>query len=73
MRRIATRYRIFRVSQHNQNNFGHLPSFMLSGVNHEEYENEQDALDWIIANGDHRTLSYDYIVLPCMRVIQDQQ
>jgi len=72
MRRLVTRYRVFRVNQQNPQHIGQLPSFVLSGVNDEEYEREQDALDWIIVNGDHRTLSYDYVVLPCMRVIQAQ-
>lgn len=71
MRRIEIAYKIFKLVRFSNTREGVYQN-LLELVNHEEYQSENAANDWILNNGDHRTLAFDYVILECRRVVQDQ-
>ena len=70
IKRIETKWRLFQI--HNGN--GNMPKQTMANwelVNREVYDSYKDAEDWVLANGDYRTLEYSYIILPCVRVVAE--
>jgi len=66
---IESRYKVFRLL--NDNNSPRL-DFMLCKLENctpEGFNDEQGAADWIITQGDFRTLGYEYIIMLCSRVV----
>jgi hypothetical protein len=65
---LDTRYQVFRLNGMK----GNLPQQQLANLeicHHETFASRQEAENWILKNGNFRTLNYEYIVLPCIRVV----
>ena len=43
---------------------------VLEGCNAEQYENEQDAKDWVAQHGDFRSAINEYVIMPCLKPVK---
>jgi len=65
---LEQRYRVFRFF--NDANPPHgLTVSRVENCTPDGFLSEQEAIDWIEENGDHRTLGYDYTIMLCRRVV----
>ena len=72
MKRLETKYRVFKVTDAPGNNEKQ-HNVVLENCSHIDFEVEEDAEEWIMENGNFRTSSHDYVIMPCIRVIREEE
>jgi hypothetical protein len=68
MRTIQTKYRVFRLINEPAADPAH---YRLENCTHIEFEVAADAESWLKENGDHRIATHDYVVLPCVKIVDE--
>ncbi len=71
MRTIHTKYRVFRLINEGATAHAHPALCRLENCSHIEFEKHADAEEWLKEHGDHRTAAHDYVVMPCIKVADE--
>jgi hypothetical protein len=66
---LETRYRVFRLVR-NSGTRRDVYQHVLEGCSADEFSSEKDAKDWVLEHGDFRNAIHEYVILPCLKVMQ---